>query len=94
MRLIDAEALMTQLEKKKTEPGKQRYTEGFNDALMRFRSMIHSAHTIDAVEVVRCSECVLFGIYERFDNGHCRHHDGLMYPKPTDFCSHGKRRKL
>lgn len=51
MRLIDADALMRQLEKKRSEPGKQRYTKGFNDALMRFRSMIHSAPTIEAEPV-------------------------------------------
>ncbi len=51
MRLINADALMGQLEKKRSEPGNQRYTEGFNDALMRFRSMIHSASTIEAEPV-------------------------------------------
>ena len=50
-RLIGADALMRQLEKKRSEPGNRRYTEGFNDALMRFRSMIHSAPTIDAEPV-------------------------------------------
>lgn len=51
MRMIDADALMGRLEKKRSETGNQRYTEGFNDALMRFRSMIHSASTIDAEPV-------------------------------------------
>lgn len=69
MRRIDADALMGRLEKKRSETGNQRYTEGFNDALMRFRSMIHSAPTIDAEPVrhgtwvydsfteYRCSNC-------------------------------------
>ena len=61
MRLIDADALMRQLEKKRSEPGRQRYTEGFNDALMRFRSMIHSAPTIDA-------EPVRYGTWVWFEN--------------------------
>ncbi len=52
VRLIDANALMERLERKKCEPAKIRYTEGFNDALMRFRSMVHAAPTIDAVPVV------------------------------------------
>lgn len=71
-RLIDANALMDRLSKKKSEPAKVRYTEGFNDALMRFRSMIHGAPTVDAApvvhgvwvgiddepyEVFECSEC-------------------------------------
>ena len=53
MRLIDAEALMNGLEKKKASPANIKYTTGFNDALMRFRSMVHSAPTIDAEPVRR-----------------------------------------
>ena len=60
-RLIDADALMGQLEKKRSGPGNQRYTEGFNDSLMRFRSMIHSARTIDA-------EPVRHGRWEEYPN--------------------------
>ena len=56
-RYIDADALMERLERKKCEPAKVRYTEGFNDALMRFRSMVHGAPTVDAVPVVRCEKC-------------------------------------
>ena len=52
MRLIDADALMNQMVKKKAGPADRRYTEGFNDALMRCRSMLHSAPTVDAVPVV------------------------------------------
>lgn len=46
MRLIDADALMAQLVRKKAPVAAIRYTEGFNDALMRFRSMIHSASSV------------------------------------------------
>jgi hypothetical protein len=53
---------------------------------------INGQPTIDAVEVVRCSECIMFGTYERTRNGYCKHYNGLMNPKSTDFCSHGKRR--
>lgn len=50
-RYIDADILMEQVTKKKPEVAKVRYTEGFNDAIMRVRSMIHSAPTADVVEV-------------------------------------------
>lgn len=52
MRLIDADSLMEKLTKKKAGPATIRYTEGFNDALMRFRSMLHSEATVDAAPVV------------------------------------------
>ena len=45
------------------------------------------------VEVVRCEECVSFGVYECSGNGYCTHKDGLGNPEPDDFCSHGKRRE-
>lgn len=46
-RLIYANALMNRLTRKTAGPANARYTEGFNDALMRFRSMIHSAPTVN-----------------------------------------------
>lgn len=46
VRAIDADKLLEQLQKKKCGPANKRYTEGFNDCLMRVRSMIHSAPTL------------------------------------------------
>lgn len=45
-RAIDADKLLEQLQKKKCGPANKRYTEGFNDCLMRVRSMVHSAPTL------------------------------------------------
>ena len=46
MRPVDADALMAKLNRKKAGPANQRYTEGFNDCLMRVRLMVHSAPTL------------------------------------------------
>lgn len=46
MRPIDADALQNQLSRKKSAVCAERYTEGFNDALLRFKSMIHAAPTV------------------------------------------------
>ena len=56
-RYIDADLLLEQLSKKKPEVAKARYTEGFNDAIMRVRSMVSTSATADAIEVVRCRDC-------------------------------------
>lgn len=56
---------MNQVQRKKSSVADTRYTEGFNDAILRFRSMIHSAPPIEAVQVVHaywmggnyCSNC-------------------------------------
>lgn len=49
VRLIDANALMERMQRKKSGVADKRYTEGFNDAVARFRSMVHSSPTVDAV---------------------------------------------
>ena len=48
---FDHDELMERLTKKKSGVANRRYTDGFNDALLRFRSMLHSAPTADVVEV-------------------------------------------
>ena len=52
-RLIDADALQAQLERKKTSIANPRYTEGWNDCMMRVKSMVSTAPTIDTMPVVR-----------------------------------------
>lgn len=54
---IERGALLEQLNKKKAETGKMRYTEGFNDAIMRVRSMVDSASTADVAPVVHGKWC-------------------------------------
>ena len=51
-RCIDADALQAQLERKKAGVANQRYTEGWNDCMMRVKSMVSTAPTVDAVPVV------------------------------------------
>lgn len=46
MRPIDADALMKQLEKKKCREINRKFLDGFNDCMMRVRSMVHSAPTL------------------------------------------------
>ena len=45
-RAIDADYLMERLNRKKAGPANKRYTEWFNDCLMRVRSMVHSMPTL------------------------------------------------
>ena len=51
-RLIDADSLQAKLERKKAGVANRRYTEGWNDCLMRVKSMVSKAPTIYAVPVV------------------------------------------
>ena len=75
-RAIDADKLLEQLQKKKCGPANKRYTEGFNDCLMRVRSMVHSAPTLTppnewvSVEerLPEVDDSVLVHIIDTFDN--------------------------
>lgn len=55
---------------------------------------IERAPSVDAVEVVRCRDCLYF----KFDNG-CPLHEsgyfknGKMLPLENDFCSYGERKE-
>ena len=46
-RMIDADELLKQLQRKKCGPANKRYTEGFNDCLLKVRSMIHARTLLD-----------------------------------------------
>lgn len=89
-RYIDADALLERLERKKCEPAKVRYTEGFNDALMRFRSMVHGAPTVDAVLVVH-SEWIdgkvidIGGVKHKLSRT-CKHCGKPSYDEPWQYC--------
>ena len=79
MRAIDADALQKKLTKKKPGLANARYTEGFNDALLRFKSMIHAAPTIEP-EIVRCKGCRHSVDYYHDGDCYCSNPEwGLMF---------------
>lgn len=49
---IEREALQTALMRKRCGVANQRYTEGWNDCLLRVKSMVSKAHAIDVAPVV------------------------------------------
>lgn len=51
-RYIDKFALQDKLQKKKPGIANKRYTEGWNDAVLMVKSMVHSAPTADVAPVV------------------------------------------
>ena len=58
-RAIDGDKLLERLQKKKAGPANKRYTEGFNDCLMRVRSMVHSMPTLTPPnEPLTCTGCM------------------------------------
>lgn len=94
MRLIDGDALM--------DEANSDGAYGYVDA-----KQISEAHTIDAVEVVRCRECKYWGD----EDGKSQGEDGVLFarcnvhnylidgrhtgwcPAENDFCSYGERKE-
>ena len=81
-RLIDAD----KLNKKLTEKALAQR----NTPLVECRELIHDAPTVDAVEVVRCKDCI--------HNDQCKHRVVMWVEDPMntwhkdiDYCSYGER---
>lgn len=93
---INQQTLQNALERKQCGPANKRYTEGWNDCLMRVKSMVSAAPIIDAVPVVRCKDCVHWDddpdTYGADDGpkGKCMKSFETMCA--DDFCSHGERK--
>ena len=93
---INQQTLQNALERKQCGPANKRYTEGWNDCLMRVKSMVSAAPIIDAVPVVRCKDCVhwdddpdTYGA-DYGPKGKCMKSFETM--RADDFCSYGERR--
>lgn len=86
MRLIDADALGIGNANKGVFD-KPSYADGWNSAI----AIIEDAPTIDAVEVVRCKECIFRVEKREFGDLQCHIFDIPM--KFDDFCSYGERKE-
>lgn len=73
---LSKETLQEKLNRKKAGPANKRYTEGWNDAILMVKSMIHGEKPADVAPVVhgrwidghdyiKCSEC---GIMAKWDS--------------------------
>ena len=80
-RLIDANAL-----KREFEWLKSVVNESSKDEVMDVMQRIDNAPTVDAVEVVRCKDCV------HYNGEACLNTYGEFEPEPTFFCAYGERR--
>ena len=92
--LISRDALLKRLEKKKPSPANIKYTDGFNDAIMRVRSMVSTATAVgDVVSVVRCQYCIYFAEAKFNEKGFLICTASGMEITGMDYCSYGERRE-
>ena len=95
MRLIDADALYSETEKKIKANHECRMAVVDDE----FLDLINDADTVDAVEVLRCKDCgfakpVSSGVFMcKFHTVHTITKSSIYYVNPDDFCSYGIRRE-
>jgi hypothetical protein len=94
-RLIDANALDEKLEILKVRfkaQGRNSVVEDYNFV----QTVLMTAPTVDAVEVVRCKDCKHFVQSEPYDPCECMKWTikwGVAYTQPNGFCSYGEGRE-
>lgn len=87
MRLIDADLLL-----------KQRFKDGMidgNELLVPYNDVVNAirqAPTVDAVEVVRCKDCIYFKESKITNRAYCDWHREHFETYPNDYCCYGERR--
>lgn len=81
MRLIDADALRDRLQNLAYSDWNQGATTSWADAYNECADMVEDIPSTDAVEVVRCKDCLIHGL--------CRFEQGLGL---DGFCSQGERK--
>lgn len=106
MRLIDADALIDDLMKRYCKEcnkrrgiknGKYRIIYEIGEAPCRacevddVKAELEEAPTVDAVEVVRCRDCMCWYPEEDGEYGHCRKHD--FWTSGSWYCADGERRE-
>lgn len=87
---IELDALQASLQRKKAGAANGRCTDGWNDCLMRCKSVVSCFPAADVAPVVRCENCTS-GIMSD-DNKYiicCRLGVGMEL---DDFCSYGERK--
>lgn len=99
MRLIDADELTNEVIHDMAIVAlhsNAKYFSIVNDIVVAFRETIDNAPTIDAVEVVRCKDCMKLNrlkTYTWFDGVQFVCENTKMTVSETDFCSYGERRE-
>lgn len=95
-RFIDANALIEAISKKFQEHYGNTVYQFIHDFFRFVLKQIRKAPTIDAVEVVRCKECIHWYDQEEvclkiYDDGAASPY-AWQFRKPEDFCSYGERK--
>lgn len=94
---LDSGAFQAALVRKQCGPANQRYTDGWNDCLLRVKSMVSKAPAADVAPVVRCKDCKHLCVWNRKDiYAFCPKTNIVFLPFEKDtrtfFCGFGERK--
>lgn len=92
MRLIDADWVLAHL--KPYEPSDEEWVVTGGTALRLIHNAVDNAPTVDAVQVVRCKDCVHYDLgvcLKIYSDGNAQK-DSWQSRNPDDFCSHDERK--
>ena len=94
---LDSGAFQAALVRKQCGPANQRYTDGWNDCLLRVKSMVSNAPAADVAPVVRCEDCKNLCVWNRKDMyAFCPKTNIAFLPFEQDtrtfFCGFGERK--
>ena len=90
-RLIDANALYAKLGKMAREPYYQHDGEDYYVGIADASGEVADAPTVDAVEVVRCKDCIGY-VWNELEGWHVCIKHGKYGFRADDFCSYGERK--
>lgn len=97
MRPIDADALkatmIETLEQIKANPKMNGQEMHIIAGIAMLGEMVDDSPTIDAVPVVRCSECRYGTVSTTTPMAICNHPNGLVAPRWGSWCSYGERKE-
>ena len=97
-RLIDADKLLECMSLLEATGGHWLYRKACDDMIQGlFPELVKEQHTVDAVEVVRCKDCIHYDAHYQCCDLHSSqpniYDSGCdVGMKPNDFCSYGGRR--
>ena len=90
---IDSGAFQAALVRKQCGPANQRYTDGWNDCLLRVKSMVSKAPAANVAPVVRCKDCKHLVAVNVNGKGIPTCRMSGMEVAPAEFCSRGEKER-
>ena len=92
MRPIDADALMDVIRQHEYRLATKQGSIDYGMFTLGIQQAVDEQPTVDAVPVVRCTDCKHYEIHKPKVLENCERNGYIIPMKPDDFCSYGERK--